>query len=101
MLTSGPKIVVFAVLKWIATWFAEGISTLVARPPGPNKGGCPGYRAAGYFLASLKVKSTSLAVKGWPSDHLTPCRIVKVSVLRSWLNRYDVANQGICLPFAT
>jgi hypothetical protein len=31
---------------------------------------------AGYFLSRLNVKTTSAAVKGLPSLHLTPCRIV-------------------------
>jgi len=37
--------------------------------------------SAGCFLSRLKVKRTSAALNGFPSLHLTPLRIVTVSVL--------------------
>src|SRR6476660_3254805 len=39
----------------------------------------PGLSSAGYCFMRLKVKATSLAVKGCPSVHLTPWRMSKVS----------------------
>ena len=41
--------------------------------------------SSGCAFSMLKVKSTSLAVNGWPSDHLTPSRILNVTAVRSSL----------------
>ena len=52
---------------------------------------------AGNFFSRLKVNTTSLAVKGLPSLHLTPWRIVKTSVLAS-VNVCPVARNGVYVP---
>src|SRR5260370_13323954 len=53
--------------------------------------------AAGYCLSRPKVNSTSLALKSFPSDHLTPERVVNVSVMLSALQVWPVANMGVSL----
>ena len=40
----------------------------------------------GVFLSKLNVNTTSFAVKGWPSDHLTPGCSLKVRVKKSGLH---------------
>jgi hypothetical protein len=42
----------------------------------------------------LKVKATSFAVNGVPSDHSTPSRIAKVNTVLSSLNDHSVASHG-------
>ncbi len=42
--------------------------------------------ASGCWLSNAKEKTTSAALKGWPSLHVTPDRIVNVSVLLSELH---------------
>ena len=49
---------------------------------------------AGYFLISLKVKTTSAGVNGVPSFHLTPWRMVNVIVLPPLDQAYFVASHG-------
>ena len=51
-----------------------------------------------YFLISWKVKRTSAAVSGLPSDHLTPGRIVKVIVLLWFDQTYFEASHGVAAP---
>jgi hypothetical protein len=43
--------------------------------------GAPEVYSFGFCLIRLKVNATSLAVNGLPSFHLTPLRMVRVSVL--------------------
>ncbi len=74
------------------------IVTLSARPFGPHS---PALSKATFFLPKFNVKYTSDAVKGLPSDHLTPRRMVKVSVFRSLLHAYDVASQGVMVLWLT
>ena len=45
------------------------------------------------------MKATSAAVIGVPSLNLTPCLIVKVSVLLPLLHAQLVASQGVALAF--
>ena len=53
---------------------------------------------AGYFFMSLKVKRTSAAVSGLPSDHFTPDRIVTVSFVSWFAQAYFLASHGVALP---
>src|SRR5580692_8349659 len=55
----------------------------------------------GTVLIKLKVKATSAAVMGVPSLNLTPCLIVKVSVLLPLLHAQLVASQGVALAFSS
>ena len=55
---------------------------------------------AGLFFSRSKVKMTSLALKGCPSDHLTPWRILKVRTVLSAFQLYSVASQGTSSPVA-
>src|SRR3954465_4480729 len=50
---------------------------------------------AGYCFSRLKVNSTSEALIGWPSLHLTPSRIVKVRVLLSADHLKSEASIGV------
>ncbi|MNL73639.1 hypothetical protein D3C87_1991310 [compost metagenome] len=45
-------------------------------------------------MISLKVKTTSSAVSGWPSDHLSPSRSLKTKVLLSGDTVQDSARPG-------
>jgi hypothetical protein len=51
-----------------------------------------------FSLKRLKVKATSLAVNGWPSDQFTPSRVVKVSFLSPSLHLYSVPSHGTYSP---
>ena len=57
--------------------------------------------SAGNFFIRLKVNATSAAVIGVPSLHLTPLRIVNVSVLLPLLQAQLVASQGVALPLCS
>ena len=46
-------------------------------------------------ISILTVKTTSFAVKGWPSLQSTPLRMVTVTCLKSELNLYSVPSHGI------
>ncbi|MNY36457.1 hypothetical protein D3C86_1709470 [compost metagenome] len=48
----------------------------------------------GLQMISLKVKTTSSAVRGWPSDHLSPSRSLKTKVLLSGDTVQDSARPG-------
>jgi hypothetical protein len=49
-------------------------------------------------LRSWKVKRTSLAVSGFPSDHLAPFLMVKASV-RAWFDHLNFeASHGVGAP---
>ena len=50
--------------------------------------------AAAFFIIKLNVKATSDAVNGLPFDHVTPGRILKVTVLPPLLQVYAVASHG-------
>jgi hypothetical protein len=54
--------------------------------------------SAGYFFNKSKVKTTSFALKGCPSDHVTPLRIVKVRVVLPLLHAHEVASHGVTEP---
>ena len=76
----------------MTTVLASEASTLVKcvqRPP---------LSAAGNCLSRLNVKATSLASNAWPSDHLTPWRMVKVRVRLSELNWWLVESIGVSWP---
>ena len=47
------------------------------------------------FFSRLKLKTTSAAVIGFPSLHLTPLRMLKVSVLLPSLYFQLVASHGV------
>ena len=51
------------------------------------------------FLSKLKLKTTSAAVIGFPSLHLTPLRMLKVSVLLPLLYFQLVASHGVVFAF--
>jgi hypothetical protein len=53
---------------------------------------------AGWASRNSKVKTTSAARKGFPSDHRTPSRIVKVRPLAPSCHAYSVASQGTYSP---
>src|SRR5262249_21005047 len=55
----------------------------------------PVVLSPGLFWNRVKVKATSFAVKGWPSVHLTPCRVVIVSTVPSAFHEYPVASTGL------
>ncbi len=57
----------------------------------------PLLSSAGYFFSRSKVKTTSAGVKGVPSLHFTPCRIVYTSVV-GLVNLYPVARNGVYAP---
>ena len=52
------------------------------------------------FFCNSKVKTTSSAVIGCPSDHLTPSRMVKSIPVPSAATVHAVASQGIVEPSA-
>ena len=84
-------------LKWMET-VSPDIVTLLANPRGPHS---PALSRAGFVLPKFSVKYTSEAVRGLPSDHVTPCRMVKVRVCRSVLHLLDVASQGVTVLWLT
>ena len=65
---------------------------------GLASGGSPYTLAAGLLLVPLNVAATSAGVKAEPSLHLTPVRIVKVSVLPPLDQAYAVASHGYDVP---
>ena len=74
-------------------WLEAGIATLLSTDQSEFRS------RAGYFFSRLKVNSTSFALKGCPSDHLTPLRIVNVSVLSLLDHAQLVASHGVVAPF--
>ena len=54
--------------------------------------------SAGYFFSKLNEKTTSAALKGFPSVQVTPLRIVKVRVLLPLFHAHAVASHGVTAP---
>ena len=79
------RLVYWAVGKLTVTVLPELVTLEMSRPE---------RLMAAYFFTWLKVKTTSAAVKGVPSFHLTPLRIVNVIDLPPLLQANLVANQG-------
>ena len=61
----------------------------------------PGRSRAGYFFIKLNVYTTSAAVIGVPSFHLTFLRMVNVSELLPAPHCQEVASMGVVLPFCS
>ena len=80
-------------MNWKTTWSDPLADTLESTDQSPFRS------SAGYFFSRLKEKSTSLALNGVPSDHLTPLRIVKVRVLLLFDHAHAVASHGVVAPF--
>ena len=78
--------------KWKATVCGPSARTSSTKrhTPPPSSAGC--------FFISWKVKATSSAWKGWPSDQSTPSRSVKRRVRRSSDQACPVASHGTHLP---
>ena len=75
------------------TWFDPCRATLLSTDQSEFRS------RAGNFFSRLKVKSTSFALKGWPSDHLTPLRMVNVRVLSLLDHAHAVDSHGVVAPF--
>src|SRR6516162_750015 len=56
--------------------------------------GVPVWAREGFLAIRLKVNATSAALNGLPSLHLTPDRVVRVSVLPPSEKAYAVASIG-------
>ena len=65
---------------------------------GLTNGGRPATLAAAFVFTRLNVAATSAAVNAEPSLHLTPERIVNVSVLPPLVHAYDFASHGYWTP---
>ena len=75
------------------TWLAPVSTTLLSTDQFALRS------SAGYFFNRLKVNTTSLALKGCPSDQVTPLRMVNVRAVLALVHAHDVANQGFTAPW--
>ena len=58
----------------------------------------PMMSMTGFCLPAVRLYTTSAAVSGWPSDHLTPLRMFSVSVLLPLLHFQLWASHGYWWP---
>src|SRR6478672_13839689 len=79
----------------MTTWLEPLVATLVSGPPSAFQIALRSI-ALSFFIA-LNVYATSCALNGWPSLHLAPSRIVKVSVLKLLDHAAEVASHGFGL----
>src|SRR6516164_2163226 len=89
-------------MAWVPMLYrlpACGVANLMTAVLGPvavalTGAGVPVWAREGFLASRLKVKATSAALNGLPSLHLTPDRVVRVSVLPPSEKAYVVASIG-------